>query len=179
MMGSRWIRVARPASRVRHLAMTFVQTAMMWGVALWIAPTWIVVWERRLGVAGFEARTLSGWVLFALASALGLWSGGTMAWHGDGTPLPLDTARRFVVAGPYRWIRNPMAVAGLAQGFGVALVLGSFGVAAYCILGGLLWQLAARPVEEADLAQRFGGAYERYRREVPCWRPRFPGVIQE
>lgn len=174
-----WIRVARPASRARHLVMTLLQTAAMWGGLLWLAPAWIVAWERQLGVRRFEPWTFAGWILLAVASALGLWSGWTMAWHGDGTPLPLDTARRFVVAGPYRWIRNPMAVAGLAQGVGVALVLGSFSVLAYCVAGGMLWQRVARPVEEADLAARFGAVYERYRREVPCWRPRFPGVIQE
>lgn len=160
--------------------MTLLQTAAMWSIALWIAPVWIAAWERRSGVPGFGgAWALAGWMLFAAASGLGLWSGWTMAWHGDGTPLPLDTARRFVVAGPYRWIRNPMAVAGLAQGVGVALVLGSFSVLAYCAAGGMLWQWVARPIEEQDLEERFGEAYARYRREVPCWRPRFPGVIQE
>ncbi len=173
------IRVAQPASRAWNLAKTFVQTAIMWSTALWFVPSLIVAFERRFDVPGFSPLREAGWTLLTAASCMGLWSGFTMAWLGEGTPLPFDTARRFVVEGPYRWIRNPMAVAGLAQGIGVGLILGSYAVLAYCAAGGLLWQWAARPIEEADLAARFGSTYERYRREVPCWRPRLrPYVIQ-
>jgi protein-S-isoprenylcysteine O-methyltransferase Ste14 len=40
------------------------------------------------------------------------------------------------------------------------------------LAGAAVWQLVLRPVEERDLALRFGAAYERYRRAVGCWRPR-------
>ena len=70
-----------------------------------------------------------------LASALGLASAAAIATQGDGTPLPIDAPRRLVVSGPYAWVRNPMAVAGIAQGFGVALWHGSWVVAFYVIAG--------------------------------------------
>jgi protein-S-isoprenylcysteine O-methyltransferase Ste14 len=38
--------------------------------------------------------------------------------------------------------------------------------------GVLVWQFVLRPVEERDLAARFGAAYEAYRRAVRCWWPR-------
>jgi protein-S-isoprenylcysteine O-methyltransferase Ste14 len=61
-----------------------------------------------------------------------------------------------VLAGPYRHVRNPMAVAGIAQGVAVALWLGSWAVLLYAVSGALLWHMAIRSAEERDLAERFG-----------------------
>jgi protein-S-isoprenylcysteine O-methyltransferase Ste14 len=121
---------------------------------------------------------VAGWgggLLFLLGGTLGLTSGMVMAAQGRGTPLPADCARELVVIGPYRYIRNPMAVAGLAQGVGVGIALGSPAVILYAVLGGPVWHVFVRPWEEADLEQRFGDDYRHYREAVRCWQPRFPG----
>jgi protein-S-isoprenylcysteine O-methyltransferase Ste14 len=165
-------RVARPSSRGWNLVKTLTQTVILWTTALLLVPQFLVLLERRLGIPGFQPMTTAGWAVFGTASSLGLWSGWTMAWQGRGTPLPLDTARLLVIAGPYAWIRNPMAMSGISQGIGVALVLGSVSVIAYSLAGGFLWQWIARPREEADLLARFGEPYASYREAVPCWIPR-------
>jgi protein-S-isoprenylcysteine O-methyltransferase Ste14 len=95
-----------------------------------------------------------------------------MSTIGRGTPLPLDHAHELVVVGPYRYVRNPMAVSGVGQGLMVALFLGSPLVAVYALMGSGIWQHIFRPLEEDDLAARFGADYENYRREVKCWIPR-------
>ena len=87
-------------------------------------------------------------------------------------PLPLDTAREIVVAGPYRHVRNPMAIGGFGQGIGVAVWLGAPAVLAYVAVVMAIWQWIARPWEERDLEERFGDRYRRYRAAVPCWLPR-------
>jgi protein-S-isoprenylcysteine O-methyltransferase Ste14 len=94
-----------------------------------------------------------------------------MALQGKGTPLPAETARELVVAGPYRIVRNPMAVCGALQTIGVGLILGSWTVIAIAVAGAVLWNVVIRPGEEADLAARFGPAYDRYRTQVRCWIP--------
>src|SRR5699024_5059518 len=114
---------------------------------------------------------VAGSVLVAAASLLGVWSAVTMARLGRGTPLPGAMAHHLVVAGPYRWVRNPMAVAGIVQGAGVGLLLGSWLVLLYAVVGGVLWHLLVRPHEERDLAERFGQEYEHYRARVRCWLP--------
>ena len=91
---------------------------------------------------------------------------------GHGTPLPASTARRLVVRGPYRYVRNPMAVAGAAQTMGVGLIVGAWTVIAVTLVGAVLWDVFIRPDEEADLARRFNGPYETYRNRVRCWVPR-------
>jgi protein-S-isoprenylcysteine O-methyltransferase Ste14 len=98
-----------------------------------------------------------------------------MAVRGGGTPMPTDCPRELVLVGPYRHIRNPMAVAGLTQGVAVGLMLGSPAVILYAVVGGPVWHLFVRPWEEADLERRFGDPYRRYRAAVCCWLPRFNG----
>jgi len=92
--------------------------------------------------------------------------------RGDGTPLPTATAPRLVIAGPYRYVRNPMALAGIAQGVAVGFYLGSYGVIAYSLLGAIFWHTAVRPVEEHDLVERFDESYVQYRKSVRLWFPR-------
>ena len=86
--------------------------------------------------------------------------------------MPTDAPRKLVISGPYRWVRNPMALAGITQGVAVGLMLGSWSVCAYAICGALMWNAFVRPWEEADLAARFGEEFERYRAAVRCWLPR-------
>jgi protein-S-isoprenylcysteine O-methyltransferase Ste14 len=168
------LRQARPASPRRHLARTGAQIVVFWSVLLLVFPVLLLRLQGELGipVLRFPAQAVVGSTLFAMLSGLGLWSGAAMALHGDGTPLPLASARRLVVAGPYAYLRNPMALAGLGQGMAVALLSGSAVVAAYVLLGSALWQWVARPLEEEDLARWFGDEYARYRSEVRCWIPR-------
>ncbi len=171
-----WIQEAKPASRRRHILHTLLQTAAMWTTFLALIPAILHRLETAARLPVFQPQPAFGWLVFTLASALGLWTGLTMAWLGDGTPWPRATARKLVIAGPYRYIRNPMAVAGLAQGLGIALLHGSPLLIAYVFTGGVLWDTIARPMEERDLEQRFGDAYRAYRHRIRCWLPTFPGM---
>jgi protein-S-isoprenylcysteine O-methyltransferase Ste14 len=173
------LRTIRPAtSRPRrwNILKTLLQTSVFWLVFLAILPSAISFWETDLALPRFSfvGQSILPWVLFGLASALGLASGYTMSSQGDGTPLPTDCARRLVVAGPYRYVRNPMAIAGLAQGACVGLALGSPLTLLYVLLGGILWHTLVRPTEELDLARRFGAEYQEYQRHVRCWIPVWP-----
>lgn len=149
------------------------QAAVFWIVFLFVIPPVLAAAERAVGVPSlvFDGQRAVAVVLFVAASVLNLASGFALALVGKGTPLPLDQPRRLVVRGPYRCVRNPMAVGGLSQGLAVGLWLGAWSVFAYVVAGGLLWHVFVRPIEEADLAARFGSRYEAYRRRVRCWIP--------
>ena len=95
-----------------------------------------------------------------------------MSKFGRGTPLPLDHAQHLVIQGPYKYVRNPMAVSGIGQGLAVALILGSPLTVLYALMGSLIWQLIFRPLEDDDLEARFGTAFREYRKNVRCWIPR-------
>lgn len=167
-------RQARAARPGWNMAKTFSQMVLFWSLLLFVVPGLIRQVEVRLGVASAPApgQGEAAALIFFLCSTLGVWSALVMSRVGEGTPLPLDSPRRLVVDGPYAFVRNPMAIAGLGQGAAVALFLASPLVAGYVLLGGFLWQCVARPLEEDDLAAHFGSAYEDYRRQVRCWVPR-------
>lgn len=172
-------REASPASPTWNVLKSLCQTIVFWWVFLVFLPWGILTLENSLGLAWWRFRGVywqwAGAILFVLGGALGLTSGWIMAIRGEGTPLPADCPRVLVVSGPYRYLRNPMAVAGLSQGVAVGLFLGSPAIIAYALLGGPIWHHFVRPWEEADLEQRFGEPYRRYRAAVRCWLPRSPG----
>jgi protein-S-isoprenylcysteine O-methyltransferase Ste14 len=156
------------------LTKTFSQIVVVWTLILFVFPTLIVQVETKLGIPQFTfpfQKTLAV-ILFLAISSLGVSGAYTMAKIGRGTPLPLDTASRLVVAGIYSFVRNPMAISGIGQGLAVGLFLGSPLVLLYALMGGVIWQLIFRPLEEQDLSENFGADYEAYRKNVRCWIPR-------
>jgi protein-S-isoprenylcysteine O-methyltransferase Ste14 len=103
---------------------------------------------------------------------LALWCVITFAFVGRGTPLPFDPPRRLVVRGPYRFVRNPMAIgvslalAGAALFYQSAALLGFTAVFLLGIHVMVVWY------EEPTLRRMFGEDYEAYCRRVPRWWPR-------
>ncbi len=168
-----WFRRAPPAAASWNLAKTAVQIVAFWGLFLFVLPPLVVNIAARFGFLSQPTALLRaiGAVLFVGASTLGLFSAFTIVVHGCGTPLPLDAPRAMVVTGPYAWVRNPMALAGLTQGLAIALWHGSIAVAAYVVLGGAMWHIVVRPHEEADLARTFGAQFVDYKKRVPLWWP--------
>lgn len=166
-------RTTRPTSLFGVLVRSTVQIVVFWGFFLGVVPAAIVWFEHRLGIPRIEipSRFVAGGIVFAMGGGLGLWSAWHMASRGRGTPLPVSCPSRLVIAGPYRVVRNPMAIGGLAQGLGVAIALGSPLTVVYTGLGGIFWHLCVRPAEELDLVDRFGDAYVDYRNRVRCWIP--------
>jgi len=169
-----------------HVVATFVQLTVFWGLFLVVIPVVIAFFERSWALdvtlptaVAVRAATATGVVVLVLASALGIWSAVAMSTKGEGTPLPSAMANRLVIAGPYRYVRNPMALSGVLQAASVGLLLSSWLVVAYAIVGAFYWNLAVRPLEEGDLEARFGDEFARYRRAVRCWWPRVRPFIGE
>jgi protein-S-isoprenylcysteine O-methyltransferase Ste14 len=116
--------------------------------------------------------TLVGVVIVVVGLVLFLKSVSRFSKEGDGTLAPWDPPRKFVVTGPYRFVRNPMIS-------GVVLIL--FGEAAVIQRMQHLWWavifLAANLImipllEEPMLRARFGAPYEEYCRHVGRLIPR-------
>ncbi len=178
----RCFRPARSRSRAANVILTLLQTAVMWGVFLVAIPWTIISIEAKFAAPGFDPSgvRLIAVLIFCAAGAIGIWCGMSFALLGEGTPLPTDTTTKLVVVGPYRYVRNPMAVLGILQGVMVGVFLGSFLVIAYALAGIVAWHVLARPYEEADLEARFGEPYRRYKQSVPLWIPSlspYPQII--
>lgn len=76
---------------------------------------------------------------------------------------------RLITAGPYVYSRNPMYIAWLLITLGFALLLNSAWLM-FTTLGALVYlNKVTIPAEERNLQQRFGTAYETYRKRVKRW----------
>lgn len=154
-----------------NIAKTLFQTALFWGFFLLFLPDMIMYVETIVGFPLFKKSPNIGIITFVFFSILGLWSGITMSVLGRGTPLPTDCPNELVVKGPYRFVRNPLAVAGIGQGMSIGLYFGSPFVIIYALLGAVMWHYLVRPEEEFNLEQRFGNVYLEYKNRVKCWLP--------
>lgn len=113
----------------------------------------------------------------ALAVAGGLLALTCVAYlvvRGEGTPAPFDATRRFVAAGPYRFVRNPMYMGAVTLLAGLALVLDSPLVLGLAFAAAFSSNLFVIFVEEPGLGRRFGNSYAAYRRVTNRWVPRIP-----
>jgi len=114
-----------------------------------------------------------GVLLGTAGAALALWCILTFVLVGKGTPAPFDPPRRLVVAGPYRYVRNPMYIgAGLALA-GAAMVYGSLPLLGYVGLFLLAAHAFVVLYEEPTLTRLFGEQYRAYQASVRRWLPRF------
>lgn len=138
--------------------------------------------DRALGLP----RMLPG----ALGSVVGvpLLAAGLMlcAWcvrlfrRARGTPVPFNPPRELVVVGPYAWVRNPMLTGVFACLFGLGFLLHSLSmVFVWTPLFVLANAIELKLVEEPELQRRFGASYGEYRRRVPMFVPRAPGVSRK
>ena len=93
---------------------------------------------------------------------------------GRGTPGVWDAPRRFVAAGPYRWVRNPIYIAAVLIVSGEAWLFGSLGLLLYAAGLAVACHLLVTRYEEPRLRRRFGDQYEAYRRTVCRWIPHQP-----
>ncbi len=144
-----------------------------------LIPVWIA---RRYGVAATLAHSAGpvlvqvvGLALLGLGFVLFVASQWRFATEGKGTLAPWDPPRRFVVRGPYQFVRNPMISGVILLLFGEAFMLLSprHGVWAVAFL--VLNFIYIPFVEEPQLERRFGDSYREYcqhvRRFIPRLRP--------
>lgn len=143
------------------------------GVVVGLVPWWISRWHMRAPLLGFTPFRAIGALLIAAGIAILLESFRRFALQGIGTPAPVFPPRHLVVTGFYRYVRNPMYVAGTSLLLGQALLLGDIRILAYAMLGWLATHLFVLTYEEPTLRRTFGAGYETYCAHVPRWMPRF------
>jgi protein-S-isoprenylcysteine O-methyltransferase Ste14 len=90
---------------------------------------------------------------------------------GRGTLAPWDPPQRLVVAGLYRYVRNPMYLAVLTIVLGWSLYFGSLGLALYMAVVAAACHLRVTLHEEPWLRRQFGPDGARYLATVPRWLP--------
>ena len=90
---------------------------------------------------------------------------------GKGTPNPKIPPKEFVVKGPYKLIRNPMALGGTILLIGESLFYYSIFLFIITVLYTVIIYFNAKFIEEPELIKRFGKPYEDYLKQVPRFFP--------
>lgn len=157
-----------------------------------------MIWFRALGFVLLVQLTMIGlvpWVLVHRAlstphpvlTAIGLglmgsglatliWCNVTFVRRGLGTASPHDPPKVLVVAGLYRYVRNPMYLAAIMTVLGEALATRQSVLAGYATVLAMAYHLFVRYYEEPHLRTVFGSAYEQYCASVSRWVPRRPST---
>ena len=91
---------------------------------------------------------------------------------GGGTPAPVEPPRELVVAGLYKYVRNPMYVGVLLMIIGHFLWFGYWNLLIYAAVVFIAFNTFVAFYEEPNLKTRFGTTYEDYLKRVPRWIPR-------
>jgi protein-S-isoprenylcysteine O-methyltransferase Ste14 len=156
---------------VRNLVFTVVVPGL--GGA-WV-PWWILT-------HGGPTAALGAWEavpVIAAGVALYVWSVWNFAAVGGGTPGLWDAPSRVVVAGPYRWVRNPIYIAANLVVLGEAWLFLPLPLLAYAGTMAVFFHLFVTSYEEPALGRRFGSTYADYRRAVSRWVPHRPRGIND
>lgn len=133
------------------------------GVVAFAVP---LLWIRP---SGTPFSSLRGGLPLLAGTALLLWCALEFYRRGRGTLAPWDPPRALVIAGPYRYSRNPMYVGVLLILIGWALAFASTALAAYAAVMAIVFHLRVLWFEESYLAETYPAAWDAYRRRVPRW----------
>jgi len=113
-----------------------------------------------------------GFVFIALGSVAYFWCSGSFLFYAKGTPIPFTPTKELVVTGLYKFVRNPLYIAGTLVLAGETLLFQSIGIFIYTLIMFGVFHIHVL-IEETLLKNTFGKKYEQYRRSVPRWIPRF------
>jgi protein-S-isoprenylcysteine O-methyltransferase Ste14 len=91
------------------------------------------------------------------------------AMDGRGTLSPADPTRQLVIAGLYRYSRNPMYIGVMATLLGESIFVQSSSLWLYTLLIFIAFNLFIVFWEEPRLRKDFGKSYEEYCRQVRRW----------
>src|SRR5262249_44286748 len=123
-------------------------------------------WRKAVPISVLAGLILYGWGVSLLVRTTRLF-----ASH-HGSLAPWNPPREIVLSGPYRYSRNPMITGVYAMLLGETMALRSPWIGAWC--AAFMIGMGSHIVlhEEPLLRERFGEAYDAYRKNVPRWLPR-------
>ncbi len=174
----RWLRYAQREYSARQRLLALSITTPLFVIVIPVLEVYVSRWlDRAFGLPTFGCLFLEvfGGVVAVGGWVLSFWSVYTQFTLGRGTPIPWMPPQRLVIQGPYRYVRNPMALGNILMYLGIALVLGSISAMVLVLVGGTLLLLYDKVVEEREMALRFGEEYLEYKRRTPFIIPRFKG----
>ncbi|MCH7896585.1 MAG: isoprenylcysteine carboxylmethyltransferase family protein [Candidatus Methylomirabilales bacterium] len=158
--------------RIRPRRWTGLAGLLLPLTVLVLLPILVTQGDRHLVVVPLGPFRWLGLVPICLGATVAVWSAVLLSTRGEGTPAPWDPPQKFVLAGPYQYVRNPMMLGAFAVLLGEAVWAESLAILLYlCLVMGVVW-LYVVTIEEKGLEVRFHDVYLVYKERVPRWLPR-------
>ena len=137
---------------------------------IWIPRTIILspyqIYEFDIGKIRFF-----GLLPILFGSAIYVTCSGCFVFIGKSSPILFTQTKKLIVKGFYRYVRNPLYIAGVLVLVGEAVLFQSIGIFIYClVMFGIFYVHVI--MEETFLENKFGAEYDQYRNSVPRWIPR-------
>lgn len=158
-------------------ALTYASLVL--ALVLFLLPSRSLEWAGASRPPGAGLMQVAGVSVAILGVSLALWCVLVFAVVGRGTPVPFDPPRRLVVRGPYRFVRNPMAIGVGSALIGAALFYESWRLAAFAGVFLIVIHLFVVLYEEPTLRRLFGDEYAAYYDAVRPWWPRREAYSQD
>lgn len=154
-----------------------VVSILLLPVTVTIVVPWLLVSRRAATLTPADdlvttVAAFGGACVLALGLALVVATVRRFATAGQGTLAPWDPPARFVAAGAYRHVRNPMITGVILVLLGEAMALRAAEVLAWAAIVFAVNAIYIPFVEEPGLERRFGDDYRAYKAAVPRWIPR-------
>jgi protein-S-isoprenylcysteine O-methyltransferase Ste14 len=162
------VRPERAGLAVRSLLWALVLPGMMAGLIPW----WLGL--NRARIDWDDPADLAGVLLIGVGVVLLGLCIRDFAVRGRGTLAPVDPPRELVIAGLYRYVRNPMYLSVATILTGEFLLTRASGLLWYALAWFAMVNLFVIGYEEPALRRQFGAAYADYVARVGRWLPRLP-----
>jgi protein-S-isoprenylcysteine O-methyltransferase Ste14 len=160
-----------------HVAVRFFRRP---GLAVYLLPifTWLplafLIYRHRDFLLQFKITlpfpcAIIGWGLLISGTLLHIWTARLLGlWGIIGVPeLSGRVEEHLAAEGPFSMVRHPTYLAHTLMFSGVFLITGSLTVGIVAVIDCIVVNSVIIPLEERELADRFGEEYASYKKKVP------------
>lgn len=175
-----WIPVHLHPSYFRKIKqLTYIMPLMSW------LPAAYFIYHHRDLLLHFRVELPvlikgTGVILMIIGTGIHIWTGKLLSIRGlIGVPeIYIEMEGKLVTYGAFSFVRHPTYLAHTLMFTGVFLFTGVVSVAVVALLDFVVVMLVIIPLEERELASRFGEEYKRYKKNVPRFFPRVPRLLR-
>lgn len=149
----------------RNLVFTILQPGIVTGLVPWL----ILKEQKYEWHTSLTLWQYSGLIFFLAGLLIMLLCIARFAFEGKGTLSPLDPTKKLVIAGLYKYSRNPMYVGVMLILAGEIFFFQSFSLLLYSVIIFCAFHAFIVFREEPRLLQDFGEEYKSYKSTVRRW----------
>ncbi len=151
---------------LRNLFFTILQPGVVGGLVPYLL---LRADEKEKILQSFQFLQYTGLILFVLGFVVMMNCILNFAIHGKGTLSPADPTKKLVIAGLYKYSRNPMYVGVILMLIGEAVFFQSGRLWIYSMLIFVVFHLFIVFFEEPRLKKDFGAEFDQFCNKVRRW----------